>query len=56
MDIKNEIEQLRYQLHQYNYNYYVKNEPTISDYDFDQMMHRLQELEAAHPEFSDQSV
>lgn len=53
MDIKNEIEQLRYQLHQYNFNYYVKNEPTISDYDFDQMMRRLQDLEAAHPEFSD---
>ena len=53
MDIKNEIEQLRYQLHQYNYNYYIKNEPTISDYDFDQMMHRLQVLEVAHPEFSD---
>jgi len=53
MDIKNEIEQLRYQLHQYNYNYYVKNEPTISDYDFDLMMRRLQDLEAAHPEFSD---
>lgn len=53
MNIQSEIEQLRADLHRHNYNYYVKNTPEISDYDFDQLMHRLQDLEAAHPEFAD---
>lgn len=53
MTEKEEILQLRNELHLHNYNYYVKNEPTISDYDFDRMMHRLQDLEALHPELSD---
>ncbi len=48
-----EIEKLRAELHQHNYNYYVLNQPTISDYDFDQMMHRLEELEAQYPQFAD---
>lgn len=48
-----EIEQLRVELHQHNYNYYVLNAPVISDYEFDQKMHRLQDLEKAHPELSD---
>ena len=47
------IEQLRSELHQHNYNYYVLNAPVISDQEFDKMMKELQELEAAHPEFSD---
>lgn len=44
---------LRAQLHQHNYNYYVQNNPVISDQKFDEMMHRLQELEARHPECYD---
>lgn len=48
-----EIEKLRAELHQHNYNYYVLNQPTISDYDFDQMMHRLEELETQYPQFAD---
>lgn len=47
------IVQLRAELHQHNYNYYVLNNPTISDQQFDEMMHKLQELEERHPELYD---
>lgn len=47
------IEELREELHQHNYNYYVLDEPTISDFEFDAKLKELQELEAAHPEFYD---
>ena len=40
-------------LHQHNYQYYVLNSPTISDYDFDQMMHRLEDLEMFYPQYAD---
>lgn len=53
IDVKIEIEQLRKRLHRYNYEYYVLNAPTVSDYDFDQLMQRLQNLENAHPEYGD---
>lgn len=53
MDEKQRILQLRKELHEHNYNYYVLNQPTISDQDFDFLMHELQELEARHPEMSD---
>ena len=53
MDEKQRIEQLRRELHEHNYKYYVLNQPSISDYDFDQLMHELQELEARHPEMAD---
>ena len=52
-DEKQRIEQLRDELHAHNYRYYVENQPTISDYDFDQLMHELQDLEARHPELFD---
>lgn len=45
--------QLRKELHEHNYKYYVLNQPTISDQEFDFMMHELQELEARHPELAD---
>lgn len=48
-----EIIQLRADLHRHNYNYYVLNSPEISDQDFDHLMHRLQDLEALHPEMAD---
>ena len=51
--MQNEIIALRQQLHEHNHNYYVKNAPTISDKEFDDLMHRLQELEAQHPELYD---
>lgn len=44
------IHQLRQELHRHNYNYYVKNEPEISDLEFDSLMKELEELERAHPE------
>ena len=53
MDEKQRIEQLRRDLHDYNFQYYVKNQPSISDYEFDQLMHELQDLEARHPEMFD---
>lgn len=53
MSAKEEIELLRQQLHQHNYNYYVLNQPTISDFEFDQMMRKLQDLEMFFPQFSD---
>jgi DNA ligase (NAD+) len=53
MDEKQRIEQLRRELHEHNYKYYVLNQPSISDFDFDQLMHELQDLEARHPEMAD---
>ena len=50
MDEKERIIQLRKELHEHNYRYYVENAPAISDQDFDMMMRELQELEARHPE------
>lgn len=47
------IIQLRKELHRHNYNYYVLNTPEISDIEFDQLMHELQELERRHPEIFD---
>ncbi len=54
-NIQDEILSLRQQLNEHNRNYYVKNMPTISDKDFDDMMHRLQELEEQCPEMFDPS-
>ena len=51
--IKDQIESLRRELEQHNYNYYVLSAPTISDMDFDVKLKILQELEEAHPEFFD---
>ena len=53
MDEKQRIEQLRQELHDHNYRYYVLNQPQISDQEFDFMMHELQDLEARHPELAD---
>lgn len=50
MDLNQEIEQLRRELDQANYDYYVLDAPTMSDYDFDHKLRRLEELETAHPE------
>lgn len=53
MNEKDSILRLREELHRHNYNYYVLNNPTISDMDFDQMMHELQMMEERHPEMYD---
>ncbi|MDX1463289.1 MAG: NAD-dependent DNA ligase LigA, partial [Marinirhabdus sp.] len=53
MNAEEKINQLRAQLREHNYKYYVLDEPSISDYDFDILLKELQALEEAHPEFYD---
>lgn len=55
MEIKEKIESLRKELNQHNYNYYVLDNATISDFEFDIKLKELQVLEAKHPEFYDAS-
>ena len=50
MDYREEMKELRDTLNAHGYRYYVLDEPTISDYEYDHMLRRLEELEAAHPE------
>ena len=47
------IMELRETLNRHNHNYYVLNQPTISDQEFDHLMRELQDLEAKHPEMAD---
>ena len=51
--LKEQIEALRNELRLHNYNYYVLDNASISDYDFDSKLKTLQDLEAKHPEFFD---
>lgn len=53
MNEEESILYLREQLHLHNHKYYVLNAPTISDMEFDKMMHELQALEERHPEMYD---
>lgn len=55
MDALAIIQSLRNELDQHNYNYYVLDNATISDFEFDQKLKQLQELEAKHPEFFDEN-
>ncbi|WP_418511878.1 NAD-dependent DNA ligase LigA [Corallibacter sp.] len=55
MTVQDQINQLREELRQHNYNYYVLDNPTISDFDFDVKLKQLQVLEEKHPEFYDAS-
>ena len=48
--IAEQIENLRQQIREHEHRYYVLDQPTISDYEFDQLMRQLQQLEAEHPE------
>jgi DNA ligase (NAD+) len=52
-DIQQKIQNLRNELNQHNYNYYVLDNATISDYEFDIKLNELQKLEVQHPEFFD---
>src|ERR1700704_846951 len=52
LSTKKEIDHLRAELERHNRLYYA-GEPEISDYDFDQLMRRLQDLEAKHPRYAD---
>lgn len=53
MTVLEQIQELRKELHQHNYNYYVLDKPTISDFDFDQKLKQLVELESKNPEYFD---
>ena len=55
MDIQNTILQLREELNQHNYNYYVLDKPVISDYEFDQKLKQLQDLESQYPDYFDEN-
>ena len=55
MEIKQKIESLRTELREHNYNYYVLDSATISDFEFDMKLKELQALEAKYPEFYDAS-
>jgi DNA ligase (NAD+) len=48
--IQQEIAQLREQINEYNYRYYIKDDPSVSDEEYDVAFRRLTELETAHPE------
>ena len=55
MDIQNTILQLREELNQHNYNYYVLDKPVISDYEFDHKLKQLQDLESQYPDYFDEN-
>ncbi len=55
MDIQQTILDLREELNVHNHNYYVLDKPTISDFEFDQKLKQLQDLEAKYPEFFDEN-
>lgn len=55
MNTKEQIEALRKELREHNYNYYVLDNPIISDFDFDMKLKALQELEQKYPEYYDPS-
>ncbi|MEA4932683.1 MAG: NAD-dependent DNA ligase LigA, partial [Lawsonibacter sp.] len=50
MEYLAEIERLRRELERASYEYYVHDAPSITDYEYDQKLRRLEELEQAHPE------
>ncbi|MER3319023.1 MAG: NAD-dependent DNA ligase LigA [Allomuricauda sp.] len=53
MNIQEKITSLRDELREHNYKYYVLDQPSISDYEFDMKLKELQKLEEEHPEFYD---
>lgn len=53
MDIGQRIQTLREQLNHFNYEYYILNQSSISDYEFDQMMNELIQLEKEYPQYAD---
>ena len=55
MSIESEILNLRREIEEHNKNYYVLDNPTISDYDYDILLHRLIKLEEENPQFADEN-
>mgnify|MGYP004639973523 CR=1 FL=1 len=52
MDFKERIESLTATLKEANYRYYVLDDPTMQDFEYDRLLRELEELEAAHPEYA----
>jgi DNA ligase (NAD+) len=52
-EIRNKIEALREVLHDHNHRYYILDDPIISDYEFDQLLQQLNELEVQNPDLTD---
>lgn len=52
MDPKNKIKELTEKLNQYNEEYYIYNEPSVSDYEYDSLLRELEDLEKAYPEYA----
>ncbi|MDE6681242.1 MAG: NAD-dependent DNA ligase LigA, partial [Muribaculaceae bacterium] len=52
-NIADRVRQLRNELNRHNYNYYILNQPEISDMEFDLLMKELESLENEHPELAD---
>lgn len=53
MNDRDRILELRKELNRHNHNYYVLNRPEITDREFDELMHELEDLEKRHPEMDD---
>ena len=53
ISVQQQINSLREELNLHNHNYYVKDEATISDFEFDVKLKELEALESAHPQFYD---
>ena len=51
-NIEEQIKRLTEEINQHNYNYYMLDNPTISDYDFDQLLNQLIQLEKQYPEYA----
>lgn len=50
MDVQNRVKDLRTALNEHNYNYYVLDNPVISDFEYDRLLRELEDLEASHPD------
>ncbi len=55
IDIEKQIVDLRKTLEEHNYNYYVLDNPTITDYEYDMLLHKLIKLEEENPQFADEN-
>ena len=55
MNIEERIANLRQEIEEYNRQYYIENNPTISDFEFDMKLKQLEEMERAYPQFFDKN-
>ncbi|MBR2977444.1 MAG: hypothetical protein IKC50_04120, partial [Oscillospiraceae bacterium] len=52
MDVRTRIEQLTQELERANYEYYVLDNPTMTDFDYDRKLRELEDLEKEHPQYA----